>query len=401
MNALTWLFGVLLTVLMVGCGAPGVADGGITGAGGGATGTGGGATGTGGGAMGTGGGATGTGGGTSGGGGGTSGGGGGTSGGGGGVTGNDGGGTNDAGQVGALDGGGSDAGWSSLAPLPAAQQECGVAALGDSVYVLGGFTTGPQTVPLVARLELSTQTWSYVSPLPTALHHLNVAAVAGKLYVVGALVGGSFIARGDVIEYDPAANAWTPKAPLPAGTERGSSAVGVIDGKIYVAGGYRGGGAVTDFTVYDPATNTHQRLGPIPSATEHVVGGAIGGKLFVIGGRDGAINNVTQRVDIFDSTTGLWQRGPDLPTGRGGHAAGLVGTTIVVVGGEGNPALPSGVFGETELLETQTLRWTRGQRMLSPRHGTGAAGVGRLLVVPGGATSAGFAPVRQVEVFTF
>lgn len=307
----------------------------------------------------------------------------------------------DAGEPEFFDGGGYDAGWHVVVPLPAAQQECGVVALDELVYVVGGFTTGPQAIPLVHRYDTRRRSWSSVAPLPLSFHHPNVAAVRGKLYLVGALLGGGFNARADVLEFDPLTNEWTRKTSLPSAFARGASAVGVIGEKIYVAGGYRGGGAVTDFSVYDPATDTHQSLPPLPVATEHVVGGAVNGRLYVIGGRDGDIASITARVDVYDVASGQWARGPDLPTARGGHAAAVVGTVIIVIGGEGNSRVPSGVFGETELLDTTTMQWTRGPRMLTPRHGTGAASVGPLVLVPGGAANEGFGPSRQVEVFVF
>lgn len=292
-----------------------------------------------------------------------------------------------------------DAGWTRMADLPRHQQECAVAALGDFVYVMGGFGLNAQLAD-VARYQVSTNQWTYVRPLPRPLHHLNVAALNGKLYVVGTLEGSSFAARGDTLEYDPVTDQWTTKAPLPVGTERGSSAVGAIGDEIYVAGGNRGGRGVSIFTAYNPTTNTHRTLPPLPTVTEHVVSGVVGTKLYVIGGRNGAIASITARVDVFDTATGQWTQGPNMPTARGGHAAGVVGTRIVVFGGEGNPATSSGVFAQTEILDTETQLWTTGPAMPTPRHGTGAAGVGFTVYLPGGAPSEGFDPTRISEAFT-
>lgn len=302
----------------------------------------------------------------------------------------------DAGELGSNDGGA----WLVLPSLPRAQQECGVAALNGHVYVVGGF--GPQGALLsdVNRYDVDAGRWSAVRPLPRALHHVNVATLDGKLYALGNLEGGGFAARGDVFEYEPAADTWTVRAPLPAGTERGGSAMGVIGGEIIVAGGYRAGRAVTDVSAYAPSTNTHRVLPPFPVATEHVVGAAVGTQLFVIGGRDGAINSVTKRVFIYESSTNRWTSGPDLPTARAGHAAAVVGTRIVVVGGEGNSAVSSGVFAQTEVLETTSLTWSTGASMRSPRHGTGAATVGTLVIVPGGAGVEGLGPVAIVDAYS-
>jgi hypothetical protein len=315
----------------------------------------------------------------------------------------------DAGSIdaGLPDGGRPDAGsspfdggrWVRLTPLPAPQQESGVAAVDGRVYIVGGLGPGFALMAEVNRYTPDSGQWAAVRPLPRPLHHLNVAGVAGKLYSVGCLEGGGFAARGDTLEYDPVADQWTARAPMPAGAERGGSAVGVIGGEIFVAGGFRGGSAVTQFSAYDPAANRHRMLPPLPMATEHVVGGAVGTRFFVIGGRNGGTDNITNRVQIFDTASGAWVMGPDLPTARGGHAAAIIGTRIVVMGGEGNPAVGTGVFAQTEVLDTVTMRWFSGATMLTPRHGIGAASVGDWVYVPGGGTSEGLAPVAVVEAF--
>jgi len=62
-------------------------------------------------------------------------------------------------------------------------------------------------------------------------------------------------------------------------------AVAAINGKIYAAGGLRDGLAVNDFAVYDPNTNTWQTLPSMPTARDHLVGIALNGKFYAIGGR--------------------------------------------------------------------------------------------------------------------
>jgi N-acetylneuraminic acid mutarotase len=267
------------------------------------------------------------------------------------------------------------------------------------VYVVGGLDAQGTSLSTVLRFDGASQTWSAVAPLPEPLHHANVGVVNGKLYVVGVLAP-NFAARADVLEYDPATDRWTARAPLPAAQRRGASAVGVIGDELIVAGGLRGGAAVTDVTAYDPRTDTHRTLAPLPSATEHVVGAAVGSKLYVIGGRDGSIASITARVDVYDATTGTWARGPDLPTGRGGHAAAVLDGRIVVFGGEGHHA-NAGVFPHAEVFDTLTSTWARALDMPTPRHGTGAAALRGRIIVPGGATVQGVGAVTTVEAFSF
>src|SRR5262245_61562157 len=137
--------------------------------------------------------------------------------------------------------------WRSLAPLAAGpRQETAVVALGDRIYVLGGFDRQNRVVDIVEAYDPVRDRWEARKPLPMPLHHANSAVVGGRLYVVGALTGMDFRAVGATYHYDPKTDAWTPNAPMPPGTERGASAVMVVGTRIFVAGGFRGS-SVGDF----------------------------------------------------------------------------------------------------------------------------------------------------------
>ncbi len=85
----------------------------------------------------------------------------------------------------------------------------------------------------------------------------------------------------------------------------------------------------------------------------------------------------------------------------GGTACGVLGERIVVVGGEGNPVSPLGVFEEVEVYSPALNRWTLQPPMVTPRHGMGAAVWDYVLYVPGGAWRELFAAVDTHEVLRF
>jgi N-acetylneuraminic acid mutarotase len=179
---------------------------------------------------------------------------------------------------------------------------------------------------------------------------------------------------------------------MPAGSQRGGSAVGVIGGRIYVAGGLRNLNALASCSVYDPAADTWTGLPSMTFTRDHGVGAAVGGLLYVIGGRDGS--TLRAQNEAFDPVSATWASRAAMPTARGGCIGGVVGGRIVVCGGEGNPAGGSGgVFSQTEAYDPVTNTWSSLEAMRLPRHGTGAAGIGDSLYVPGGATVANFAAV--------
>lgn len=279
-----------------------------------------------------------------------------------------------------------------------ATQETAVVATGGKVYVIGGFV-GLTITPAVQVFWPAPCGWLEGPDLPQPVHHANAAVVDGTIYVAGALTGGNFAAIPNVWAWNPATDAgWTERMGMPAGTERGAAVTGVIDGKIYIAGGYRNG-AVTDVSVYDPAANTWTALPALPMPRDHGCGGAVGGKLYYIGGRPSG--PATPQPQVFEYTPGgTWLERAPMPTPRGGTACGVVGDRIVVVGGEGNPAAPSGVFPQSEAYDAIANTWVNLADMPTPRHGMGAAVVDGKLYVPGGANKQGFGAVATHEVLT-
>ncbi|MEJ7601756.1 MAG: kelch repeat-containing protein, partial [Kofleriaceae bacterium] len=216
--------------------------------------------------------------------------------------------------------------------------------------------------------------------------------------VLGAMQTASFTTIGDVWSWNPADTAWIVRQPMPDGTERGASVAGAIDGKIYVAGGLRGG-AIADFGVYDPALDEWTALPALPAARDHACGAAAGGKLVVVGGRQAQITSITDTV--FEYTPGgAWVERAAMPTARGGTACGVVNDRLIVVGGEGNPDATTGVFPDVESFDPATNTWSALAPMVTPRHGMAAAAIDGKLYVPGGATRQGFGAVATHEVLT-
>jgi len=283
-----------------------------------------------------------------------------------------------------------------------ARQEFNVAALKGIVYAVGAFGTAADSKRLEAY-DPATNTWTTKASIPFSSDHPNVAATADKLYILGE------VGAQNSAEYDPATNMWTMKAPVP--TQRAASATAAIGTKIYVAGGAMGsngasfGPTVRDFAAYDTATNTWETLDPIPApGRNHAVGAAVNGIFYIVGGRtNGPMDGLQNRVDAYDPATRQWTQKANMPVARGGCMGGVVNGQIVIVGGEGNARdiNPNGVFPDTDVYDPVADMWRVMAPMRTPRHGTGAAGVGNKLYVPGGATAqGGGTAVAILEAFT-
>ncbi len=289
--------------------------------------------------------------------------------------------------------------WRGLRSLPnGPRQETAVVAVGGEVYLIGGFNDTAGVVPDVWVYDIADDSWSAGPELPGPVHHVNAAVVGGKIYLLGGLTGLSFDPTGFVLEHTPGGADWLEKTGMPAGAERGSSAVGVIGDLIYIAGG-SAGGSVDTALLYDTVADSWDTIADLPEPLDHLVGAAVGDEFFAIGGRSDGITAVRSKVYRYDAVGDGWVERADMPTARGGTAAGVVNGVIVVVGGEGNPAVTSGVFPQTEAYDPVSNTWTSYDDMRTPRHGTGAVGVGNRLYVPGGADVQAFGAVDTNEVF--
>ncbi len=289
--------------------------------------------------------------------------------------------------------------WEVRSPLPEPIQETAVVALRGRVWVIGGLTKEGTSSRTVHVYDPAADAWATTAPLPVALHHANAAVVGDRLFVVGSLMGAGFAADGSTFAYDPDANAWAPRARMPVGTERGSSMIGVVGTRIVVAGGLRGGNAVADVSAYDTASDAWVALPSLPAPRDHGVGAAYGTIVLAIGGRAASLAGHTSRVDALDLAAAepAWTPRAPMPTSRAGAAIAASPSGLVVLGGEGNAASPIGMFDEVERYDPASDAWTALPRLPSPRHGTGAATVGDVVVVPGGGDRQGLAPVAAVD----
>ena len=281
--------------------------------------------------------------------------------------------------------------WIALTPLPGGpRQEVGVAALDRRVYVIGGFTDTGGGSAVVEVYDTTANGWDRMANLPAQRNHVGAAAVSGNVYVVGGFVGSGFTPASDVYRYDPSADQWEPVAALPE--PRGALAVAELGGKLYASGGSGPGGSVTTHTVYDPGANTWAELAALPNPRNHLAAVALGSALYVIGGRhDGSGSVNTDELDRYDPDADRWTMLAPMPTARSGIAAAVLAGRIVVMGGEVNLANPpTYVFPQVEIYEPSSNTWTAIDPMAVPRHGIGAATVGDLIYVPGGAKHAGF-----------
>ena len=130
------------------------------------------------------------------------------------------------------------------------------------------------------------------------------------------------IAVSMVRAYNVATNVWTSKQDMPA-ARWGMNGAGVINGKIYVTGGYTKegySGVTASLFVYDIASDTWTQKRNMPAAGGDGVTGVIGGKLYVVSFK-GPYPNPEVNFFRYNPTTDSWTKLPN-PTDYSGLNVG-------------------------------------------------------------------------------
>jgi hypothetical protein len=143
-----------------------------------------------------------------------------------------------------------------------------------------------------------------------------------------------------------------------------AAGVGLIDGVMYIAGGRPGPspgpGAKSNLRAYNLATNVAVEKTPMPTARKEVGVGVIGGKLYVVGGRD-ANYQLLSVMEAYDPATDAWTRLSPLPTLRSTEGAVALKGLLYVVGGfsnTGQGGCCAGLITTVESYDPKTNTWT-------------------------------------------
>jgi len=263
------------------------------------------------------------------------------------------------------------ASWSTLTSLPSARRGHGTAVASGLLYAVGGTNSAGAALKTVQVYNPSTNSWTTKASLPVARQSSNGAThISGTIYVPGGQDAAGVITR-TLYAYKISTNIWSPKTNLPVFSGCGGS--GVISGKLYVYSGCTktATGPQTAAALlhrYDPVTNAWTTMPGAPSVHVQPAVTVVAGKLYVAGGNAGG-GAVTGRVDVYNPGTNSWSTIPSMPTPRVASAGGLIGGKLYVVGGRNGPTY----YNTVEVYDPLTNSWTSAAGMPTTR---GALGVG-------------------------
>jgi len=309
--------------------------------------------------------------------------------------------------------------WGRLAPFPEPSEELYGIGAGGKLYVFGGLAPGWKPKGLVYEYDPGRDAWTKRRAMPLLSHHVALAELHGKIYVIGGFrLPDSGPAAWQPIanawEYDPAADTWKALAPLPSA--RGAANAVAVDGKIYVIGGAaphpgspetvvhpaRPHRSLGTNEVYDPATNSWATRSAMPTARNHAAAAAIGGKVYVAGGRLGSAfisrASNTDIVEVYDPLADQWgSLLAPMPTARSAASWGTFKGKLYVAGGEQRTSEFQKTFRAVEAYDPGANRWTVLPPMEFARHGMAGDIVDSKLHLVSGDAASGGAPGTHLE----
>jgi Kelch motif len=282
-----------------------------------------------------------------------------------------------------------------------------LAACGDDTPTQPAQPTQPTGVG--PELAVASDTWITRADLPTNRTELATATVtnaAGQsvVYAMGGTIWelpypGTPVAK--VTAYNVVTNTWTTRQPLPKALASTNGA-GVLNGKIYVTGGYSHGGIrwwwPTVF-MYDPATNTWTRKRDMPKPNGQYpagggVTGVIGGTLYVVSDcflKDSTGGDLSPGCNPlflrYNPTTDQWVilPPPFSPAIHAGNPSigGVIDGKFYVMASSYNATTGSN-DAHFAVYDPATNKWTTRTPLAHGLYGAASAVLGRKLYVMGG-----------------
>lgn len=278
--------------------------------------------------------------------------------------------------------------WATKSLIPKPSWFIHAATVNGVIYVLSS-TVSEGSRPLQAY-NVANNTWSARRPMPNTRTGGNgFSLLNGRLYVTGGYNDATETPTRTVYAYNPAANTWTKKADLPANGYAGAQAV--IGGQLYVYAVSRSGGHF--MWRYNATLDSWNSRRTPPTVHGEAASGVIGGKFYLAGGRHGTGTEQNPTLDVYDPVTNTWVTKAPMPAPVIRAASGVLDKKLHIAGGTSNGF----TIATLHVYNPATNSWTTRAPIPTPRWGAaGAVADLRFFVISGYAAGA----TKIVEAYT-
>jgi len=232
--------------------------------------------------------------------------------------------------------------------------------------------------------------------LPTPRMAAASAVVDGKVYIIG---GFSKQGRSSsVVEvYDPIKDKWSQMSSMP--TSRGMTSAIAIGRIVYVIGGRNENGITNIVEAYDTVQNSWKKVKSMSTARWNHMVVEDNGQIYVLGGITGIGNarQATNKVEIYDPAKNVWLSETPLPQAKQGAAVVVNKGQIYILGGRTGAGESGYATNTVEVYDIIKKTWRSVSPMRNVRTGPKACCVDSRIYVIGGATDG--EATNSVEVY--
>jgi N-acetylneuraminic acid mutarotase len=287
--------------------------------------------------------------------------------------------------------------WQTMAPAPEPLAEAESIGVGGKLYIFGGYNvTTPNYLATTAAesYDPSSDTWTSIADVPQPLTHAGIASDGTSIYLAGGYLtdystGQQTFGNSNVWRYDIASNTWSAFVPLPAPVAAGTLVL--LGTQLHFFNGVdpsRTGQTehwVLDLTNPNPQWTDST---PVPFSRNHVVGAALDGKIYAIGGQPGTDDAApASNVLVWDpANPGTWTAVASLPEPISHAAVGVIDGKIILAGGTTTGDIPiAAVFSYDPVANT----WFALAALPAPRLAPTGGVVGNQFIVTTGYDNGG------------
>ena len=252
------------------------------------------------------------------------------------------------------------------------------------IYVSNGYSSDSAFTKEIERYNIANDSWSVFTNSLVAKRYASSAIVGNSLYIFNGITSNGINNKMEVVDLTTGVVTYLINNPTPAY----SSGVAVWDNDIYVFGGTSSSGYSDSLYKFNTISQTWTQLANMPEGKE-TKGEIINGKLYVLGGYKGKNSN---RIDMYDINTNTWTNLGFMSDSISGHATAVNGNTIYLIGDYTN-------LNHVASYDINTNVYTVFQNNMIGRRHAGAAVVNSKLYVMGGnQTSAISSSISSLQV---
>jgi N-acetylneuraminic acid mutarotase len=198
-----------------------------------------------------------------------------------------------------------------LAPMPTARGAIASATDGQNIYVCNGFSLTQKVTGLIEKYDVAKNEWSILTESSVPKQFPSSAIVDGSLYLFNGDIGNKTVNnKMEVIDLNTGKISFSTNNPQPV------RAGGVVtwNKKIYSFGGRTIESPATysnKLYEFDPSKKEWKELASMPEKKE-TKGAVMDGKIYVIGGYNGKPSN---KILMYDIATDKWNELLKMPDG--------------------------------------------------------------------------------------